>query len=76
MAPKSLRRKRLTYISRGFQAFEGMNMTDEMRDHRSSNMKRPSGKRLWTQPRIETVPGRDAQGSIFSYGGPDGGFYS
>ena len=50
-------------------------MSDETsRSERSDIATSP--RQPWTQPRIETVEGREAQGSIFSYGGPDGGFYS
>lgn len=41
-----------------------------------SDMETSSQKQPWTQPRIETVEGRQASGSIFHYGGPDSGFYS
>ncbi len=41
-----------------------------------SDMATTSRKQPWTQPRIETVEGREAQGSVFSYGGPDSGIYS
>ena len=47
------------------------NRTDKRADTGTSSQKQP-----WTQPRIESVPGREASGTIFSYGGPDGGFYS
>jgi hypothetical protein len=33
-------------------------------------------KQAWTPPRIESVEGRQARGSVFSYGGPDAGIYS
>ena len=35
-----------------------------------------ASKRTWTKPKIEKVAARDAQGSVFSYGGPDAGIYS
>lgn len=51
-------------------------MNDEIRKADRSDLATSSQKRAWTQPRIETVDGREAQGSIFSYGGPDSGIYS
>jgi hypothetical protein len=51
-------------------------MNDKIRKAERSDMAGSSPKQPWTQPRIEAVEGREAQGSIFSYGGPDGGFYS
>jgi hypothetical protein len=51
-------------------------MNDENRAAKRSNMETSSGKQPWTQPRIESVEGRQASGSVFSYGGPDSGIYS
>lgn len=48
-------------------------MTDEIRRTEKSDASR---KQAWTQPRIESVEGRQARGSVFSYGGPDAGIYS
>jgi hypothetical protein len=36
----------------------------------------PSGKRPWSQPRIETIQGREAQAAIGVFGGTDLGIYS
>lgn len=49
-------------------------MYDENRTAKASDMGTP--KQAWTPPKIESVQGRQASGSIFSYGGPDSGFYS
>ena len=51
-------------------------MTDEIRSAEQSDLVVPSQKRPWSRPRIESVEGRRAQGSVFSYGGPDSGIYS
>jgi hypothetical protein len=51
-------------------------MNDENRTARPSDMGTSSHKQPWTQPKIESVAGRQASGSIFSYGGPDSGIYS
>lgn len=51
-------------------------MTDETRTDQRSDTHASSQKRPWTTPRIEAIKGRDAEGSTFSSGGPDGGFYS
>ncbi len=51
-------------------------MNDENRITKSSDMGTSTDKQPWTQPKIESVEGRQASGSLFSYGGPDGGFYS
>ena len=50
-------------------------MNDENRTTKASDM--GTTKQPWTQPRIESVEGRQASASnIFSYGGPDNNFYS
>jgi hypothetical protein len=51
-------------------------MNDENRIARPSDMDTNSPKQPWTQPKIESVEGRQASGSVFSYGGPDSGIYS
>lgn len=51
-------------------------MSNENRAVRRSDMGTSSHKQPWTQPRIESVEGRQASGSVFSYGGPDSGIYS
>lgn len=51
-------------------------MSDETGRASRSDLEPTSQKRTWTQPRIESVEGRQARGAVFSYGGPDGGFYS
>lgn len=52
-------------------------MNDEHRTTKQSDMGTSSHKQPWTQPRIESVEGRQASASnIFSYGGPDQNFYS
>lgn len=51
-------------------------MSDEPGKAEKSDMDTSPRKQAWTQPRIESVEGRQARGSVFSYGGPDGGFYS
>ena len=51
-------------------------MTDEIGRTGQSVTATSSQKQPWTQPRIEAVEGRKARGSVFSYGGPDGGIYS
>jgi hypothetical protein len=53
-----------------------MTMSDEIRGTDKSDTETSPRKQAWTQPCIESVQGREARGSIFSYGGPDGGFYS
>jgi hypothetical protein len=55
---------------------EGTIMNDENRTTERSDMGTSSPKQPWTQPRIESVEGRQASGSVFSYGGPDSGIYS
>lgn len=49
-------------------------MSDEKGQTAKSNTS--PRKQAWTQPRIESVEGRQARGSVFSYGGPDAGIYS
>ena len=51
-------------------------MSDANRRAGKSDMETSPQKQAWTQPRIESVEGRQARGSVFSYGGPDGGIYS
>jgi hypothetical protein len=51
-------------------------MSDEIGGAPKSNMESSPRKQAWTQPRIESVAGRQARGSVFSYGGPDAGIYS
>lgn len=51
-------------------------MGDEISRAELSGMVTSSRKQPWIEPRIETIEGREAHGSVFSYGGPDGGFYS
>lgn len=51
-------------------------MNDIVRGADRPGTAKPSPKQPWTQPRIESVEGRAARGSTFSYGGPDGGIYS
>ena len=51
-------------------------MNDEIRRAERSDMETSSQKQPWTRPRIESVEGRQASGSVFSYGGPDSGIYS
>jgi hypothetical protein len=54
-----------------------MTMSDEMRRAEKADMETASPKLAWTQPRIESVEGRQARGSsIFHYGGPDSNIYS
>jgi hypothetical protein len=55
---------------------EGTIMNDENRTAKRSDMGTSSQKQPWTQPRIESVEGRQASGAVFSYGGPDSGIYS
>ena len=49
-------------------------MRDEIQSAAKSDTSRR--KQAWTQPRIESVEGRQARGSVFSYGGPDSVIYS
>lgn len=51
-------------------------MSDDIRRAGQSDTATSSHKQPWTQPRIESVEGRKASGSVFSYGGPDAGIYS
>ena len=51
-------------------------MSDEIGRAAKSDVGASPRKRAWTQPRIESVEGRQARGSVFSYGGPDSGIYS
>lgn len=52
-------------------------MNDENGITKRSDMGTSSHKQPWTQPRIESVAGRQASASnTFSYGGPDNNFYS
>lgn len=51
-------------------------MSDEIRSAEKSDRATSPQKQPWTQPRIESVEGRQARGSVFSYGGPDSGIYS
>ena len=51
-------------------------MSAEIRRAEKPGMETSPQKQVWTQPRIESVEGRQARGSVFSYGGPDSGSYS
>lgn len=51
-------------------------MSDPIRKADSPEVEASPRKQAWTQPRMESVEGRQARGSVFSYGGPDSGIYS
>lgn len=51
-------------------------MTDEICKAAESDFETAPRKQAWTKPLIESVQAHEARGSVFSYGGPDGGFYS
>jgi hypothetical protein len=51
-------------------------MIDEINEDGRPEVTRASPKRTWTEPKIESVPGREAQASFLSYGGMDAGIYS
>ncbi len=48
-------------------------MTDEIRDSGAEN---PSSKRRWSEPKIESIEGREARANFAHYGGVDSGIYS
>jgi hypothetical protein len=54
----------------------GSIMSDANKGADRSDTQTTRRKRAWSPPRIETIKGREAAGGAFSYGGPDGGFYS
>jgi hypothetical protein len=45
-------------------------------DQNTAKTATSSGKRPWSQPRIETVEGREAQAAIGTFGGTDLAIYS
>jgi hypothetical protein len=48
-------------------------MTDE---NRENGVELASAKRRWSEPKIESVEGREARANFANYGGVDSGIYS